>query len=147
MESTGAGQLPEAASLPDGFVDSSSVEALAPSTPTSQQEKPLGEYKEVEQVCSDKLTHELSPNDSQTGENRKEKTQKMRTFPVPLSETDHSDVSVDTGSAEQTEGSIAAPNSALLVSEASAEVSGCSEVKGQAQEECQNTERCNLFLT
>lgn len=144
MESPGASQLPEAASLPDGFVDSSSTEALAPSTPTLEQEKSLGEYKEegfTEPVCSNELTHELASKDPQTCKDRTEKTQKMRTSPVPLSEMNHSNASVDRGSAEQTEGTLVMPKSVNPVSETSGGVSGCSEVKGQAQGECQNTER------
>ncbi|KAK3232385.1 hypothetical protein Dsin_004266 [Dipteronia sinensis] len=139
MESPGASQLPEADSLPDGFVDSS-TEALAPSTPTLE-EKSLGDYKEEGLTELDESTHELGSKDLQTCKDRTERTQKLRTFPVPLSEMDNSDASVDTSSVERTEGSLVMPNSANPVSETSAGVSGCSEVKGQAQGECQNTER------
>ncbi|GFZ14797.1 hypothetical protein Acr_24g0009870 [Actinidia rufa] len=45
MKNPGVDQLPEAHSLPDGFVDSS-TEQLAPSTPTPEQEKPLSDHKE-----------------------------------------------------------------------------------------------------
>nr|GMC70845.1 alpha-taxilin isoform X2 [Ipomoea batatas] len=45
-----ANQLPEADSLPDGFVDSSGADSLAPETPSPEQEKPLSpeltNYKE-----------------------------------------------------------------------------------------------------
>lgn len=51
------------------------------------------------------------------------------------------------GSVEQAEGAVIMPNSAAAVSEASAGVFGCSEVKGQVQEENQNTETCKyIFL-
>ncbi|KAL6980390.1 hypothetical protein U1Q18_022032 [Sarracenia purpurea var. burkii] len=54
MENPIADQLPEAHSLPDGFVDSS-VEPLSPSTPTPEQEKPLTDYKEEKLVELDSI--------------------------------------------------------------------------------------------
>ncbi|XP_019194452.1 PREDICTED: beta-taxilin-like [Ipomoea nil] len=44
-----ANQLPEADSLPDGFVDSSGADSLAPETPTPDQEKPLAPEDKLEE--------------------------------------------------------------------------------------------------
>ncbi|KAL0002886.1 hypothetical protein SO802_016667 [Lithocarpus litseifolius] len=144
MENPDANQLPEADALPDGFVESS-TEPVAPPTPTVEQEKPLGDYKE--DSFSD-LDHsdKLSANEFQTSQGREEKTQKLRTFPVPLSETDIFEASEGLGEVssegctEQTEGTLVSPDSANL-SEASVGVSGCSEVKEQVQANCQSSER------
>uniref|UniRef100_A0A2N9EG12 Uncharacterized protein n=1 Tax=Fagus sylvatica TaxID=28930 RepID=A0A2N9EG12_FAGSY len=132
MENPEANQLPEADALPDGFVESS-AEPQAPPTPTVEQEKPLCDYKEdsySELDHSDKL--------SETSQGREEKTQKLRTFPVPLSETDCfeapkglGEVS-DKGCMEQSEGTPVSPDSAN-VSEASVGVSGCSEETPEAK--------------
>ncbi|KAL4621396.1 hypothetical protein ACB092_06G224500 [Castanea dentata] len=144
MENPDANQLPEADALPDGFVESS-TEPVAPPTPTVEQEKPLGDYKEdsfSELDHSDKL----STNEFQTSQGREEKTQKLRTFPVPLSETDIFEASEGLGEVssegctEQTEGTLVSPDSAN-VSEASVGVSGCSELKEQVQANCQSLER------
>ncbi|XP_050250186.1 uncharacterized protein LOC126697298 isoform X2 [Quercus robur] len=144
MENPDANQLPEADALPDGFVESS-TEPVAPPTPTVEQEKPLGDYKE--DGFSD-LDHsdKLSANEFQTSQGGEEKTQKLRTFPVPLSETDIFEASEGLGEVssegctEQTEGTLVSPDSANL-SEASVGVSGCSEVKEQGQANCQSSER------
>ncbi|XP_031279866.1 uncharacterized protein LOC116139232 [Pistacia vera] len=153
MEGAAANQLPEVDSLPDGFVDSP-TEALAPATPTLEQENSLGDYKDegfVELDHSNESTHELASEEFQTSKGRTEKTQKLRTFPVPLSEMDNFDASVDLikmpnkGSVEETDGMPAMPTAVASVSEASAGISGCSEVKGQVQGECQNTKRCNYI--
>ncbi|XP_030929848.1 alpha-taxilin isoform X2 [Quercus lobata] len=144
MENPDANQLPEADALPDGFVESS-TEPVAPPTPTVEQEKPLGDYKE--DSFSD-LDHsdKLSANEFQTSQGGEEKTQKLRTFPVPLSETDIFEASEGLGEAssegctEQTEGTPVSLDSANL-SEASVGVSGCSEVKEQVQANCQSSER------
>ncbi|XP_052295552.1 uncharacterized protein LOC102611312 isoform X3 [Citrus sinensis] len=147
MESQTANQLPEANTLPDGFVDSS-TEDLAPLTPNVEQEKPHGDYKEEGFAGlgdSSESRHEFASKEFQTSEGRTEKTQKLRTFPVPLSEMDNSHASVDLaevpskGSVEHRESAVINPNSAA-VSEASAGASGCCKVKGQVQEECQNIE-------
>ncbi|XP_075671198.1 uncharacterized protein LOC142640811 isoform X1 [Castanea sativa] len=144
MENPDANQLPEADALPDGFVESS-TEPVAPPTPTVEQEKPLGDYKEdsfSELDHSDKL----STNEFQTSQGREEKTQKLRTFPVPLSETDIFEASEGLGEVssegctEQTERTLVSPDSAN-VSEASVGVSGCSELKEQVQANCQSLER------
>lgn len=144
MENPDANQLPEAAALPDGFVESS-TEPVAPPTPTVEQEKPLGDYKE--NSFSD-LDHsdKLSANEFQTSQGGEEKTQRLRTFPVPLSETDIFEASEGLGEVssegctEQTEGTLVSPDSANL-SEASVGVSGCSKVKEQVQANCQSSER------
>ncbi|KAK7846499.1 hypothetical protein CFP56_007857 [Quercus suber] len=103
MENPDANQLPEAAALPDG--------TSGPPTPTVEQEKPLGDYKE--DSFSD-LDHsdKLSANEFQTSQGGEEKTQKLRTFPVPLSETDIFEASEGLGEVssegctEQTEGTL-----------------------------------------
>lgn len=141
MENPEANQLPEVDSLPDGFVESS-TEPVAPLTPTVEKEKPLGDYKED---SFSELDHsdELAANEFQTSQGREEKTQKLRTFPVPLSETDSFDAS---------EGSVEVPSKGCMhpalvssdsanVSKASAGVSGSSKVKEQVQADCQSSER------
>lgn len=148
MDSQTANQLPEANSLPDGFVDSS-TEDLSLLTPNVEQEKPHGDYREEGFAGlgdSSESRHEFASKEFQSSEGRTEKIQKLRTFPVPLSEMDNSDASVDLaeapskGSVEQRESAVINPNSAAAVSEASAGASGCCKVKGQVQEECQNIE-------
>ncbi|XP_052295555.1 uncharacterized protein LOC102611312 isoform X6 [Citrus sinensis] len=118
MESQTANQLPEANTLPDGFVDSS-TEDLAPLTPNVEQEKPHGDYKEEGFAGlgdSSESRHEFASKEFQTSEE------------VPSK-----------GSVEHRESAVINPNSAA-VSEASAGASGCCKVKGQVQEECQNIE-------
>ncbi|XP_044509256.1 beta-taxilin isoform X2 [Mangifera indica] len=124
MESAAANQLPEADSLPDGFVDSS-TEALAPSMPALEQEKSHGDYKDegfVELDNSNESTHDLASEEFQTSK-------------VDLIKMHNKDT------VEQTDVMPSMPTSVASVSEASAGVPGCSEVKGQVQGECQNTER------
>ncbi|XP_041000343.1 alpha-taxilin [Juglans microcarpa x Juglans regia] len=132
MVNPDANQLPEVDSLPDGFVEGS-TEPLAPPTPTVEQEKPRGDYKEG---SFSEIDHsdELAANEFQTSPVSEEKTQKLRTFPVPLSETDSFDAS------EQTEGSQGSQD-ASTVSEASVGVARCSKVKEQVQADCQSSER------
>ncbi|KAJ6901079.1 hypothetical protein NC652_027004 [Populus alba x Populus x berolinensis] len=86
MENRVANQLPEVDSLPDGFVDSS-MESVAPQTPTSEQEKPVSDCKEdsigkVDHVSE--ALHELAANESQTSQNGTEKPEKMRKFALHL---------------------------------------------------------------
>ncbi|XP_052295554.1 uncharacterized protein LOC102611312 isoform X5 [Citrus sinensis] len=122
MESQTANQLPEANTLPDGFVDSS-TEDLAPLTPNVEQEKPHGDYKEEGFAGlgdSSESRHEFASKEFQTSE-------------VDLAEVPSK------GSVEHRESAVINPNSAA-VSEASAGASGCCKVKGQVQEECQNIE-------
>ncbi|VVA12275.1 PREDICTED: alpha-taxilin [Prunus dulcis] len=151
MENPEANQLPEVDSLPDGFVESP-PEPLAPPTPTFEQEKPLDNRED--DIASDidrskEPVEELAADEFQTSQGRTEKTQKLRTFPVPLSETDSSDVSVESvqvpkrASTEQTEegGTLVMPDSADSVSETSAGVPECSEVKEQVEARCQSSER------
>ncbi|XP_068330206.1 uncharacterized protein [Pyrus communis] len=150
MENPEANQLPEVDSLPDGFVESS-PEPLAPATPTFEQEKPLGNNESdnsTERDSSKEPVGELAADEFQASQGRAEKTQKLRTFPVPLSETDSSDVSVDSvqvpknASTEQREeGSLVMPDSAVSVSEALGGVSEGGEVKKQVETRCQSSER------
>lgn len=62
-----ANQLPEADSLPDGFVDSSGADSLAPETPNPEQEKPpaaeLTNYKE-DKLEEPEMRPGLNVNDS-----------------------------------------------------------------------------------
>ncbi|XP_028126960.1 beta-taxilin-like isoform X1 [Camellia sinensis] len=81
MENPVADQLPDAHSLPDGFVDSS-AEPLA-------QEKPLIDYKEEKLVELDSRPELVVV----VNEGKTEKSEKSRRFPVPLSENDGSDAS------------------------------------------------------
>ncbi|XVE99352.1 hypothetical protein REPUB_Repub03eG0190800 [Reevesia pubescens] len=122
MENPEANQLPEVDSLPDGFVDSPS-EPLAPKTPSLEQEQPLQpDYKE-----DDLVSTEFGAS----------KAQKQRTFPVPLSEGDSFD-----GSLDSVEGKSVGRESSSFVSEAAeVGVAECSEVKGEVKGECQSTER------
>ncbi|XP_062092838.1 uncharacterized protein LOC133798526 isoform X2 [Humulus lupulus] len=135
MENPDANQLPEVDSLPDGFVESF-PEPLAPQTPNLEQEKPLPSYKEGNTTdCS----NESAANEFQHSQSRTEKTQKLRTFPVVLSESDSFDTSIEApskNSMEHTEGSLVAPNS-----EASVGVLECCEEKKQLTEKCQSLER------
>ncbi|XVF23670.1 hypothetical protein REPUB_Repub13aG0059200 [Reevesia pubescens] len=123
MENPEAHQLPEVDSLPDGFVESPS-ELLAPKTPILEQEKPLQpDYKEDDLVS--------------TTEFGASKGQKQRTFPVPLSEGDSFD-----GSLDSVEGKLVGQESSDSVPEAAeVGVAECSEVKGELEGECQSTER------
>ncbi|XP_057485895.1 uncharacterized protein LOC130772186 isoform X2 [Actinidia eriantha] len=68
MENPGVDQLPEAHSLPDGFVDSS-TEQLAPSTTTPEQEKPLSDHKEEKLVEPDVAVNEFQSNEGKKSEN------------------------------------------------------------------------------
>ncbi|PON58548.1 Taxilin family [Parasponia andersonii] len=145
MENPDANQLPEVDSLPDGFVESS-PDPLAPQTPTLEQEKPLGSCKEgntPEVNCSNESIEESSANEFQKSQGRTEKTQKLRTFPVVLSETDNFDASVEMprkDCMEHTESTIFAMNSAESSSEASV---GVSESSGETSE----TKRKNVKRT
>ncbi|GAV73490.1 Taxilin domain-containing protein [Cephalotus follicularis] len=149
MQNPDANQLPEVDALPDGFVDSP-TEPLAPPTPTIEQKKPQSNHKEDDLSESDgssEQSQELSPNESQASRGRTEKPQKLRTFPVPLSEMDSSDASVDPVEVpnkdfvEQKEGTLPMPKLDTFVSEASVGVPECSEVKEQAKDNCQSSER------
>ncbi|KAM1125835.1 hypothetical protein FF1_041097 [Malus domestica] len=150
MENPEANQLPEVDSLPDGFVESS-PEPLAPATPTFEQEKPLGNNESdnsTERDSSKEPVGELAADEFQASQSRAEKTQKLRTFPVPLSETDSSDVLVDSvqvpknaSTEHREEGSLVMPDSAVSVSEASGGVSEGGEVKKQVETRCQSSER------
>ncbi|XP_010547385.1 PREDICTED: alpha-taxilin-like [Tarenaya hassleriana] len=90
METTQqSNMLPEVDSLPDGFVDG----AVEPSN-TRQQEKHINGAKEEDCITdSDTKTREI-PSDADPS-CASEKTEKPRTFPVPLCETDGNDGAED----------------------------------------------------
>ena len=151
MENNDANQLPEVDALPDGFMDGS-AEPPAPPTPALKQEKPLGSYKDnaLEIDCSNVSINEPSANEFQRSPGRTEKTQKLRTFPIVLSESENSDAPVQSpgkGGSEQAGVSLAADGSA----ESSAQVSSdCCGVKEQLKEKCQTSEKRSflfIFLT
>ncbi|KAF8403050.1 hypothetical protein HHK36_011144 [Tetracentron sinense] len=144
MENSAANQLPEVDSLPDGFVESS-AEPLTPRTPTFEQENPLAGYKDgtlLKLDCSNDFRHEMSSSSSDSStvnairlsDGRTEKAEKLRTFPVPLSEKDSFDGYGDSvemanqGCVMLRECASLMPESADSVSEASAKVSGCDEL-------------------
>ncbi|KAK9063011.1 hypothetical protein SSX86_016881 [Deinandra increscens subsp. villosa] len=84
MENPAANQLPEADSLPDGFVDSS-AEPLPPSPPTLDQENHVTDYKEEKLVEVDSRP-DLVVDDFQSCEGDDGNAEQARTFPVELSE-------------------------------------------------------------
>ncbi|EXB80109.1 hypothetical protein L484_013436 [Morus notabilis] len=145
MENPDANQLPEVDSLPDGFVDGS-AEPVAPATPNLEQEKLLGNHKkgDVSEVdCSSESLDESSSNESRKIEGRTEKTHKLRTFPVVLSESEIFDASVEAprkGSVEQSEGAFVTLDLTESSAEASVEVSDCRGEKEQLREKCQSSE-------
>ncbi|KAF5742525.1 beta-taxilin isoform X1 [Tripterygium wilfordii] len=132
MENPDANQLPEVDSLPDGFVDSS-TEHLAPQTPTFEQEKPVNSHKDdvSEPQHSNEASLEVIVDESQKSHRRAEK-EKLRTFPVPLSDSNNFEANLqsaevtDESCVEQTEGTTVMPNAAV-VSKASVGISECSE--------------------
>ncbi|XP_038710212.1 beta-taxilin-like [Tripterygium wilfordii] len=146
MENPDANQLPEVDSLPDGFVDSS-TEHLAPQTPTFEQEKPVNSHKDdvSEPQHSNEASLEVIVDESQKSHRRAEK-EKLRTFPVPLSDSNNFEANLqsaevtDESCVEQTEGTTVMPNAAV-VSKASVGISECSEVKEQAQGSCRSSEK------
>ena len=121
MENTAANQLPEVDSLPDGFVESS-AEPVAPPTPTLDKES---DYKDsnfsTTEPSNDPENESLELLDSSV--DRVEKTQKPRTFPVPLSEKDGFDSSGESpkvtnkGCSEPGEGALILLKSSNSVSE------------------------------
>ncbi|KAL6123844.1 hypothetical protein ACLB2K_076361 [Fragaria x ananassa] len=150
MENPDANQLPEVDSLPDGFVDSS-TEPLAPATPTLEQEKAPGNHEDdnaSEMDCSKEPVDKSGANELQTSQDRGEKALKLRTFPVPLSESDSFDSPVELvkvlnkASTEQTvEDSLVMPGMADSVSEAAIQAFNCSEVKEQVEAKSESSER------
>lgn len=84
MENPAANQLPEADSLPDGFVDSS-AEPLTPSPATPDQEDQVTDYKE-EKLVEVESRPDLVVNDFHSREGDNESPEQARTFPVELSE-------------------------------------------------------------
>ncbi|KAL7614947.1 hypothetical protein Lser_V15G08630 [Lactuca serriola] len=85
MENSAANQLPEADSLPDGFVDSS-AEPVTASVPTApDQEDDVTDYKE-EKLVEVESRPDLIVNDFQSCEGDNGSSEPSRTFPVELSE-------------------------------------------------------------
>ncbi|KAL8210650.1 hypothetical protein R6Q57_005087 [Mikania cordata] len=84
MENPAANQLPEADSLPDGFVDSS-AESLTPSSPTPDQEDQVADYKE-EKLIEVESRPDLVVDDFQSCEGDDCSVEQARTFPVELIE-------------------------------------------------------------
>ncbi|CAH1438475.1 unnamed protein product [Lactuca virosa] len=85
MENSAANQLPEADSLPDGFVDSS-AEPVTPSVPTApDQEDEVTDYKE-EKLVEVESRPDLIVNAFQSCEGDNGSSEPSRTFPVELSE-------------------------------------------------------------
>ncbi|CAN0909289.1 TXLNA [Linum grandiflorum] len=125
MENLDANQLPEVDSLPDGFVDSSR-EPVAPATPTMEQEKLPSHNKDdaVSDVCHPNLELEAGlelSNETTPSHGGTPKSEKTRTFPVPLSEADGLDASghmVDVP-VEQDEDIVRMPASGNHIAEAS----------------------------
>ncbi|KAK9265750.1 hypothetical protein L1049_011479 [Liquidambar formosana] len=148
MENPDANQLPEVDSLPDGFVESS-AEPLAPPTPTLEQEKPLLDYKDgnfMKSDCSNDSGHEtLGQLDSSEGGT--EKSQKLRTFPVQLSEKDCFGDSAEAveelnkDCLEKRVDTLVVAGLSDSVSESSVRVSECSKAKEQVQVQCESSER------
>lgn len=128
MENGGANHLPEVDALPDGFVDSS-TEPQAPSTPTVEHEKPVSDCKDesaLKQDCSSEQIPDFEGKESQTSQDTTEKTEELRTFPVPLSDS---------------ENAVVVHENVNAVSETSAGVSGSSEVDEHIQGNCPSSER------
>ncbi|XP_047327588.1 beta-taxilin-like isoform X2 [Impatiens glandulifera] len=100
MENEAADHLPEVDSMPDGFVDGSSVEPLSrPKTtekenllPDYVEEKAaeVADYKE-EKLVEPELESDLAANRINLRARTCEKNEHLRTFPVPLCESDGSD--------------------------------------------------------
>ncbi|XP_065872477.1 uncharacterized protein [Euphorbia lathyris] len=147
MENVDANQLPEVDALPDGFVDSS-IESLAPPTPTYEQEKPLkcnkNSISEIEN--SIERVPDLAVNEPQNSQESSEKAN-PGLFPIPLPDIDGFDVSEQLevmpskACVQLAEGETALPNSVNLASENSIGLSGHSEVNEQVQENNQSSER------
>ncbi|KAJ4848591.1 hypothetical protein Tsubulata_020258, partial [Turnera subulata] len=128
MENGGANQLPEVDALPDGFVESS-AEPQAPSTPSIEHEKPVSDCKERTVSLHDRSSEKILSFDSQTSEDTTtttDKTEKLRTFPVPLSDS---------------ESTASIYDNAHVVSEAPSGVFGSGEVNDHVQRNCQTSER------
>ncbi|KVI09748.1 alpha-taxilin isoform X1 [Cynara cardunculus var. scolymus] len=84
MENPAANQLPEADSLPDGFVDSS-AEPLTPTPATPDQEDQVIDYKEERLIEVDSRP-DLVVDDFQSSQGDDGSAEQSRTFPVELSE-------------------------------------------------------------
>lgn len=147
MENSPANHLPEVDSLPDGFVESS-VESFAPRTPNFEHEESPADYKDTLlelDPCIDAVHDPSSASDSSVGienllsESRTDKVERLRTFPVALSEKDSTDVCEDSlvnkDCVEKTEcGSILMP------------VPGNDHEHQHAEGNCQSSEKSNNFF-
>ncbi|KAK6933323.1 Taxilin family [Dillenia turbinata] len=93
MEKSTANKLPEADSLPDGFVESKASEPFVPQTPMLDQEKPLSESKDSNMENPSHSINSVNQFESQihSDESEIERAEKLRSFPVQLSEKDTSD--------------------------------------------------------
>ncbi|CAL0300636.1 unnamed protein product [Lupinus luteus] len=126
MQNPDSNQLPEVDSLPDGFVEST-VEPIAPSTPSPEQQKPPNSYKD--DGSSDLGLSNVSLNE--LGEKEVQ------------NDYDCSEEVSSNGSMHQTAGTEVIPSQANSVSEAP--LSGGCTVKEQHQQgECQSSERSSV---
>lgn len=125
MENPEATQLPEADSLPDGFVDSSAD----PLTPSEQEEDDVNDYKE-ERLVEVESRPDLVVDDFQSCDGDDGSIEQARTFPVELSEL----VEIDAQKECKDESGAGSPS---FVPE--------NVVNKDAQGTCQRSEKCNVF--
>lgn len=145
MENPGLNHPHEVDSPSDGFVENS-AETQTPSTQNCEQAKPLDCKQKTppDSDCSSGPRHEIVEN-CETEQCSTEKTQILETFPVALSETENVnnleslEKLADKGCTEQAETAIL--NVKETSNEASIDESGCSKIKGQAEEESQSSEK------
>ncbi|OWM70168.1 hypothetical protein CDL15_Pgr026018 [Punica granatum] len=142
MENPAATGLPEVDALPDGFVEST-PEPLGPLTPAPEQEN-----NRVSDTSKHGDLHESiqesEPVEVEAGVRNVEKTQKPRNFPVPLSETENFDASLEL--LDENDGACKEqlmPHLADSRSESSVKSPGQSEVKEQVLGKSQSSERRN----
>ncbi|XP_031381290.1 beta-taxilin isoform X3 [Punica granatum] len=140
MENPAATGLPEVDALPDGFVEST-PEPLGPLTPAPEQEN-----NRVSDTSKHGDLHESiqesEPVEVEAGVRNVEKTQKPRNFPVPLSETENFDASLEL--LDENDGACKEqlmPHLADSRSESSVKSPGQSEVKEQVLGKSQSSER------
>lgn len=151
MENPAANQLPEADSLPDGFVDSS-ADPLTPSSPrTPDGEDEVTDYKEEKLIEVDSRP-DLVVDDFQSCDGDDCNAERARTFPVELPE----DVGCDTEKVVETsvdvckdESSVESPSfvSENVVGISEPEVAPSVDGNKNAGETCQNSGKCNNLFT
>lgn len=147
MENSAANQLPEADSLPDGFVDSFS-EPLTSSPATPHQQDQVTDYKEERLVEVDSRP-DLVVDDFQSCEGDDGSAEQAITFPVELSEYVGSDTqklvktSLEDSIVENEAGS---PSfvSESVVRNTEPELTPSSDGNNNAGETCQTLEKCNI---